>query len=45
MYIIKIKTQAQYDEAMEYYNKALVIYEPTIGIEHIDVGVTYNNIV
>ena len=39
-----LSEKGEYAEALEYYNKALVIYENVLGVEHPDTAATYNNI-
>ena len=36
--------QGDYDKALEYYGKALAIYERVLGSEHPDTASTYNNL-
>ena len=37
-------SQGKYDEALEYYNKALTIYLNKLGEDHPDVAMTYMNL-
>ena len=41
---IVYKKQGKYEEALDYYNKALTIKLNKLGEDHPDVASTYNNI-